>query len=114
MTALTFQQPATRPMSRPKFRTLPPLGVNIAPGPDDDGWITPPPVRLADGSQVQLYKDGEALNAAYEAMRSAKQRIDLEIYIFHDDETGRAFADVLSRRAREGLKVRVMYDSIGS
>ncbi|MEA2735768.1 MAG: cardiolipin synthase [Humisphaera sp.] len=95
----------------PKF---PAAGVNIAPGSDDDGWIVPPPVRLADGSEVQLYKDGEALHAAYRAIETAQQTICLEIYIFHSDETGRAFAELLSERARKGLAVRVIYDSIGS
>src|SRR5687768_12163136 len=41
-------------------------GVNISPGSDDDGWTVPQPVRLADGTRIQLYKDGEALHAAYE------------------------------------------------
>src|SRR5688500_11026128 len=53
------------------------VGVNISPGSDDDGWIVPPPVRLADGTRLQLYKDGEALHAAYEAIKHAKKRICL-------------------------------------
>ena len=89
-------------------------GVNVAPGSDDDGWIVPPPARLADGTLVQLYKDGEALHAAYRAIERATRRVWLEIYIFHSDETGRAFAELLARRAREGLEVRVIYDSLGS
>lgn len=89
-------------------------GVNIAPGSDDDGWIVPPPVILSDGTKVQLYKDGEALHAAYEAIKAAKRRVCLESYIFHDDETGRAFAELLSVKAREGLEVYVIYDSFGS
>ena len=89
-------------------------GVNTAPGSDDDGWIVPPPARLADGTLVQLYKDGEALHAAYRAIERARRRVWLEIYIFHSDETGRAFAGLLARRAREGLEVRVIYDSLGS
>src|SRR5467141_2692014 len=43
-------------------------GLNIAPGSDADGWIIPPPVTLADGTRAQLYKDGEALRAAYEVI----------------------------------------------
>ena len=89
-------------------------GVNIAPGSDDDGWTVPPPVKLSDGSLVQLYKDGEALHAAYEAIKSAKKRVCLESYIFASDDTGRAFADLLSKKAREGLDVYVIYDSFGS
>jgi cardiolipin synthase len=89
-------------------------GVNIAPGTDDDGWEVPPPAPLADGSSVQLYKDGQALHAAYDAIKNAKRSVCVEVYIFHADPTGRAFAELLARRAREGLSVRVIYDSIGS
>jgi cardiolipin synthase len=89
-------------------------GVNISPGSDDDGWIVPPPVHLSDGTKVQLYKDGEALHAAYRAIKAAKRRVCLESYIFHDDDTGRAFAELLSAKAREGVAVYVIYDSFGS
>ena len=89
-------------------------GVNIAPGSNDDGWIVPEPVTLADGTRVQLYKDGEALKAGYRAIERAQFRVCLEMYIFHDDDTGRAFADLLSRKAAEGVRVYVIFDSFGS
>src|SRR3954468_3393473 len=89
-------------------------GLNIEPGSDDDGWTVPDPVELADGSVVQLYKDGEALHAAYEAIKNAKQRVCLEMYIFASDSTGRAFADLLCEKARQGLRVYLTYDSFGS
>ena len=89
-------------------------GVNIAPGSEDDGWVVPDPVRLADGTTVQLYKDGEALHAAYDAIASAKFLICLEVYIFANDDTGRAFTDLLCRKAREGVRVYVLYDDLGS
>jgi cardiolipin synthase len=89
-------------------------GVNISPGSDDDGWIVPPPVRLSDGTRLQLYKDGEALHAAYNAIKHAKKRICLEVYIFADDDTGRAFAELLCEKAQQGVRVYCIYDSIGS
>ena len=89
-------------------------GINIVPGSDDDGWIIPQPVALQDGTRVQLYKDGEGLRAAFEAIQAAKWRICLEMYIFASDETGMAFAELLSEKARQGLKVFVVYDSLGS
>lgn len=89
-------------------------GVNIAPGDQDDGWEVPPPVTLDDGTQVQLYKDGEALHAAHDAIRSARRQVLLEVYIFAGDETGQKFADALSRKAREGVPVHLIYDSFGS
>jgi len=89
-------------------------GVNIAPGSDDDGWVVPPPVQLSDGTTIQLFKDGEALHAAYEAIRRAKRRICLEVYIFASDDTGHAFADLLAAKARQGVRVFLIYDSFGS
>ena len=89
-------------------------GINIAPGSSDDGWIVPDPVRLADGSRLQLYKDGEALHAGYRAIERARTRVCLEMYIFHDDDTGRAFAELLCKKASEGVRVYVIYDSFGS
>jgi cardiolipin synthase len=89
-------------------------GINIQPGSDDDGWTVPDPVPLADGSSVQLYKDGEALHASYLAIEAARNRVCLEMYIFASDDTGRAFADLLARKACQGLNVYVLYDSFGS
>jgi cardiolipin synthase len=89
-------------------------GVNVAPGSDDDGWVVPDPVTLADGTRVQLYKDGEALHVAYDAIAAAKFLICLEVYIFANDATGRAFTDLLCRKAREGVRVYVLYDDLGS
>lgn len=89
-------------------------GINIAPGSDDDGWVVPDPVTLADGTRVQLYKDGEALRAAHTAILAARRRICLEVYIFADDDTGHAFAEALCRKARDGVHVYVIYDSFGS
>ncbi|MBC7783692.1 MAG: hypothetical protein H7144_07615 [Burkholderiales bacterium] len=89
------------------------VGLNYAPGHVDDGWATPPPVTLADGSTVQLMKDGESLKHAYDAISAAKSRVCLEFYIWDNDATGRAFAELLEKKAREGVRVYVMYDSFG-
>ena len=89
-------------------------GLNTCPGSDDDGWVVPEPVTLSDGSRLQLHKDGEALHAAYQAIKSARESICLEVYIFASDPTGRAFADLLCAKARSGIRVYVIYDSFGS
>lgn len=89
-------------------------GVNLEPGSNDDGWEVPPPVRLSDGTDVRLYKDGEALHAGFEAIRAAERRVCLETYIFADDRTGHAFADLLCEKARAGVSVYCIYDSFGS
>lgn len=89
-------------------------GVNVRPGSDDDGWVTPPPVTLADGTTLQLFKDGEALHAAAEAIAAAQHRICLESYIFAGDPTGEHFSNLLSEQARQGKIVQLIYDDFGS
>src|SRR6187402_2612627 len=86
--------PATMPAKQAGFAG----GVNLQPGCDDDGWTIPPPVMLKDGTQLQLYKDGEALRVAYQAIEQAQRRVCVEMYIFADDATGRAFAELLARK----------------
>jgi len=95
-------------------RDLDAAGVNVRPGSEDDGWVMPPPVALSDQTQIQLYKDGEGLRAAYDAIREAKRYICLEVYIFASDDTGRAFADLLCEKAQQGVRVYVIYDAFGS
>lgn len=90
------------------------IGLNIEPGSGDDGWEVPDPVQLDDGTRLQLYKDGEALAAAIEAVKHAKKRILLEVYIWSSDDTGRYFAEVLAEKARSGVPVYAIYDSFGS
>lgn len=89
-------------------------GLNLEPGIADDGWERPPPVRLDDGTEVQLFKDGEALHAALEAIRRARTSIFLEVYIFAPDETGEAFKEALAEKARQGVAVYLIYDDFGS
>ncbi len=89
-------------------------GLNIVPGMDDDGWEVAEPVQLSDGSVVRLLKDGEALRAWHDAVKAARQSIFIETYIFADDQTGKAFCDVLVSKAREGVHVYLLYDSFGS
>ena len=64
---------------------------------------------------VELLLDGpETHGAMLEAIASAEHHVHLETYIFLDDEVGTEFAAALAAKARMGLPVRVIYDSIGS
>lgn len=66
-------------------------------------------------SRADLLIDGPATYAAMlEAIKSAKQFIHIETYIFSDDETGQQFAETLKSKASEGVEIQVIYDAIGS
>ncbi|MEL7240459.1 MAG: phospholipase D-like domain-containing protein, partial [Planctomycetota bacterium] len=90
------------------------FGLNIRPGGDDDGWHEVPPVDLPDGTQLHLYKDGEALGRIMEMVRQAKHQVLVETYIWSDDATGNAFAETLADLAGRGVKVFAIYDGLGS
>jgi cardiolipin synthase A/B len=71
-----------------------------------------PPTK---GNKVTLLIDGPATYAAmFEAIRSAKDHINLETFIIEDDEIGHKFTDLLLRKQAEGVQVNIIYDSIGS
>ena len=66
------------------------------------------------GNQVELLVDGPAAHAAQlDAIRKARHHIHLDIYIITDEKIGQQYAAVLSERARHGVIVRLMFDSIG-
>jgi cardiolipin synthase len=45
---------------------------------------------------------------------AAKKEVFLETYIYGNDEIGKKFLDVLTKKAREGVRVRLLVDSWGS
>lgn len=56
----------------------------------------------------------EAYDAMLEAMEEAKEHIHMQFYIYRDDEIGEQFQDVMIRKARQGVKVRLLCDGLGS
>ena len=70
---------------------------------------------LYRGNAVELLLDGpQTLGAMLDAIASAEHHVHFESYIFVDDEVGTEFAEALAAKARMGVAVRVIYDSIGS
>lgn len=70
---------------------------------------------LSEGNQVEIYFDGDRFyDAMLKAIAAARQHVHLEMYMFLSDTTGKIFADALAAKAREGVPVRVIFDSIGS
>ena len=66
-------------------------------------------------NKLVLLQDGPATyTAMFMAMRAAQDHINLETYIFEDDEVGRKFADLLLERQAAGIQVNLIYDSVGN
>jgi cardiolipin synthase len=76
-------------------------------------------VRASDAPQVRgntahlLASSSQAFQAWLDAIGRAERYVHLENYILRDDRIGRRFREVLCERARDGIKVRVLYDWIG-
>jgi cardiolipin synthase len=70
--------------------------------------------ELVPGNRIKILIDGrENYPAWIEAICSAKETIFFESYIIYEDEIGNQFADLLVSKAKEGVRVRVIYDWLG-
>ena len=69
---------------------------------------------VSSGNRVTLLRDGPAtLAAMLSLIEQADRVVDLEGYIFRDDEVGQLFAKALMAAAQRGAKVRLLVDWIG-
>ncbi|HZB44481.1 MAG TPA: phospholipase D-like domain-containing protein [Pyrinomonadaceae bacterium] len=70
---------------------------------------------LVAGNRVRLLRDAaENYPAWLDSIKNARRTIHFESYIIHEDEAGREFAAALMAKAREGVRVRVIYDWMGA
>jgi len=56
----------------------------------------------------------ETFNSILDAISNAQSSICIEFYLFKDDDTGKKVAEVLKRKAGEGVSVYLLYDHFGS
>jgi cardiolipin synthase len=70
---------------------------------------------LVHGNSIRLLRDAsENYPAWFEAIRSAEKTVYFENYIIRSDRIGREFSDALISKAKEGVRVRVLYDWMGA
>ncbi|MEO6875313.1 MAG: cardiolipin synthase [Opitutaceae bacterium] len=68
----------------------------------------------AAGNRLQLLTTGEdTFHALEQQIRAARHTIHINTFILGRDETGRRVIQLLSERAREGIKVRLLLDAVG-
>ena len=67
------------------------------------------------GNDIKIYTNGaEKLEALKKDLLNAKKSINIEYYIFANDKSGNDIMKILCQKAREGVDVKLIYDSIGS
>ncbi|MEO8081323.1 MAG: phospholipase D-like domain-containing protein [Caldimonas sp.] len=70
---------------------------------------------LTTGNRVVLLEDGPSTyQAMFAAIAAARERIDMETYIMEEDAVGLQFADALIARQREGVRVHLIHDGVGT
>lgn len=77
------------------------------------GNLLGPP--LVDGNRVTALRNGdEIFPSMLEAIRGAKKTITFETYIYWSGRIGQEFSEALSERARNGVKVHLLLDWVGT
>ena len=70
---------------------------------------------LYPGNEVEIFTNGkDKFESLLNDLRGAKEYIHLQYYIFEDDKIGCEVREILTERASAGVKVRVIYDHVGS
>jgi cardiolipin synthase len=85
-----------------------------ASSPDEPVDLSPPRVCVA-GNDLTIFTDAPScIGAMADDIRRAERRVWVEVYTILDDPAGRTIAEALKERARAGIEVRLLYDTIGS
>ena len=67
-----------------------------------------------DDNEVEVYTDGkEYFTHLYEAIHDAKKFVHIQSYIIKNDELWMGIEELLAQKVKEGVEVRVLYDSMG-
>jgi cardiolipin synthase len=70
---------------------------------------------LTEFNQIDLLIDGtDTFPAMLDAISEAKRYINMEFYRFESDDLGTMFCEALMKQAEKGIKVRIIYDDVGS
>ncbi|MGO4390809.1 phospholipase D-like domain-containing protein [Variovorax sp. M-6] len=106
---LVFGQRKLRPVGTPRPPRSAPAGHWAADLVESFGLAAP------SRCDTRLHSDGAAArDALFEVIEGARHSIDVSTFIIGDDALGHEVINRLSRRARGGIKVRVLLDGFGA
>lgn len=70
---------------------------------------------LSKNNRVKFYTEGnDKFQNLFKDIEQAKETINVEYYSFMNDDLGNTFLNLLIKKAKQGVKVRVIYDPWGS
>lgn len=66
-------------------------------------------------NKFNIYSDPEEIfKTMFDTIRSAKEHIHIEFFIIENDNISNQLKDILIEKARQGVRVRMIYDYVGS
>ncbi|MEU4685554.1 phospholipase D-like domain-containing protein [Streptomyces xinghaiensis] len=72
-------------------------------------------IAATEGNELVPLRNGDRIfPAMLEAIRSAEHTVDMMTFVYWRGEIARQFAEALSERARNGVRVRLLLDGFGS
>ncbi|SFM53139.1 phospholipase D-like domain-containing protein [Variovorax sp. OV329] len=106
---LMFGRRKLRPAGAPRPPRAAPHAHWAAELVDSFGLAPPSPCN------IRMHADGAAArDALWQVIEGARERLDVGTFIIGSDELGQQVMERLVRRAREGVKVRVLLDGFGA
>ena len=70
---------------------------------------------ITEKNKVRVLNNGrQTFGSIIYEMENARDHIHIEFYIIEDDSIGNRIKDILVRKAQQGVKVKVIYDDVGS
>lgn len=67
------------------------------------------------GNDIRIYTNGvDTFEALFGEIEKATREIHIEFYIIEDDAVGRKFRELLIRKASQGVRIRLIFDFVGS
>ena len=66
-------------------------------------------------NDITIFTEGRTkFDSLIEDLKNAEKSINIQYYIFEDDNIGNRIKQILMEKARAGVKVRLIYDHVGS
>ncbi len=88
------------------------LSLNLVfAGESADSFIDPFQARSEAPHQLQVLNSGlAAMERRIQLVEQATESIDLEMFIYNTDKAGRMFTHALVEKAKQGVKIRLLFD----
>jgi len=70
---------------------------------------------LTNNNEIQILRNGEeTFPEIFRTIENARHHVHLEYYIIENDRIGNYLRELLIRKAKEGVEVRLIFDDVGS